>query len=223
MTGQFFSVKEALAVGWQTTKKHFWFFVILLLTVGLINAAPSLLDQFFPGAGPALMISSKFVLWVLSTVAGMGLIRISLKLSRSEAAEFADLFSCFSLIFKYFLASLLYGLIVLGGLILLVVPGLIWAVTFQYYSYFVIDQELGPGEALRKSAAITQGARWDLFKLDFIIMLLYVIGTIPLMLGLFVTIPVSMLALAHVYRELLARHETMQLPPQPPPPDDFSI
>ena len=50
---------------------------------------------------------------------------MSLRLSDKENAGYADLFSCFPLFFKYLIGSILYGLIVIGGLLLLIIPGII--------------------------------------------------------------------------------------------------
>ena len=79
----------------------------------------------------------------------MGLIRIPLRLHDNKGVGFTDVFSCFLLFFNYLFGAILYGLIIFVGIILLIIPGIIWAIKFQFYSYFIVDEGLGPIEALK--------------------------------------------------------------------------
>ena len=71
---------------------------------------------------------------------------------------------------------ILYGLIVLAGMILLVIPGIIWAVKLQYFSYFIIDKKLAPIEALKESSRITTGIKWDVFAFCSVLIVINLIG-----------------------------------------------
>ena len=102
------------------------------------------------------------------------------------------------------LSSVMLGLIVIGGTLLLIIPGIIWAVKFQFYGYFIVDEQAGPVEALIKSSMITEGAKWDLFIFGFCIGVINMLGALMLIVGLFATIPTTMVALAYVYRRLVA-------------------
>jgi uncharacterized membrane protein len=72
----------------------------------------------------------------------------------------------------------------------------------MFFSYFVVDQELGPIEALKRSAEITQGVKGDLFLLGLALGGINLLGAVALLIGLFATIPTAMLATAFVYRRL---------------------
>jgi len=87
---------------------------------------------------------------------------------------------------------------------LLIIPGIIWAIKFYFFSYLIVDKGLGPIEALKRSSAITDGSKWDLFLLGLLLFGINLIGAIPFFLGWFVTIPISMVATAFVYRKLLS-------------------
>jgi uncharacterized membrane protein len=137
----------------------------------------------------------------------MGLITISLKLIDGSKAELGDLFSRVHLFFKYLGGEILYGLIILAGLVLLIVPGVLWALKFALVGYFIMDRELGPVEALRKSAAATAGAKWNLFLLVLLLAGINLLGALALVVGLFATIPTTVVAVAFVYRRLLAQLE----------------
>lgn len=152
---------------------------------------------------PVLSIIIQIASFVLSMIIGMGLIKICLRFCDGEKGEFSDLFSCYPLFFKYLVGSILYGLIVVVGLILLIIPGIIWAIKFQFFDYLIVDKGLGPIDALEKSSEITRGVKWDLFIFAILLGIINLLGLLCLLVGLFVTIPVTMVAIAFVYRKLL--------------------
>ncbi|MDP6642352.1 MAG: hypothetical protein QGF74_03165 [Candidatus Nanoarchaeia archaeon] len=136
------------------------------------------------------------------TLITMGVTKISLKFSNNEEGEYEDLISCYPLFFKYLASSIVYMLIMMGGLLLLIIPGIIWAIQFQFYNYFIIDKGLGPIEALKSSSRITKGVKWKLLGFLVVILLINLVGALALVIGLFATIPTSMVAVAFVYRKL---------------------
>lgn len=210
MATQKFSKSEALRFGWNTMKSNLGFFIGLLIVTYLICLVPSITAELLAKKAPILSIVINIAGIVLSIVIQMGLIRISLRFCNNEKGEFADLFSCFPLFFKYLAGSILYTLITWVGIILLIIPGIIWAIKFQFFHYFIVDKGVGPIEALRRSSKITKGAKWDLFLFDILLMLVNLLGAICLLIGLFATIPTTMVAMAFVYRKLLAQIEVAQ-------------
>lgn len=206
-----FSKKEAIKFGWDAMKANFWFFVKLLIVVWLIYFIPIyFIPRFIANliVNNALVISvitviTNLAFLVLSTIVTMGLIKIFLKFSNNEKGELSDIFSSYPLFFKYLFGSILYGLITFGGFILLIVPGIIWAVRFQFFSYLIVDKGLKPIEALKKSSVITDGARWNLFVFGLLLGGINILGALCLGIGLFTTIPTTMIAQAFVYRKLL--------------------
>ena len=96
----------------------------------------------------------------------MGITKISLKILDGENGKYTDLFSCTALFFKYLGASILYGLIIFAGSLLFIIPGIIWAIRYQFCIYFVIDKGLRPIEALKMSSKIIKGNKRKLFYLN---------------------------------------------------------
>ncbi|MFH1233046.1 MAG: DUF975 family protein [Patescibacteria group bacterium] len=209
MTTEKFSKKEAIKFGWEITKNNLVFFIGLLIVAGLISTIPSIISEAIKTNSFALYIVINIVSQILGLIIGMGLIRITLKFCDNKKGEFSDLFSCFPLFFKYLLGSILYGLIVLGGMILLIVPGIIWAIEFQFFGYFIVDKGLGPIEALKKSSAITKNTKWDLFLFSLLLIGINLLGILCLGVGLFAAIPTIMVATAFVYRKLLVQIENI--------------
>jgi hypothetical protein len=147
------------------------------------------------------------VLWIIKWIAQVGLIKIFLKVYDNEPASAREVFSYAHLAVKYLLASLLYSLIVLGGLLLLVVPGVIWGMKYQMYALLILDKNLGIKEAFKKSAELTSGAKLSLFVFMFVIGFINLGGILCLVVGLLITVPVTLMAYVHVYRSLLSQSE----------------
>lgn len=225
-----FSKTEAIRFGWDTTRQNFWFFVGLLIVFWLVGVfIPGLIRGFIEGVfgKPSLldptviilpfgaMIASLFFVLVgaiLQIIVGLGLIGIVLKFCDNGKPRIADLFASYRLFFQYLFGSILYSLIILGGIILFVIPGIIWAFKFMFFGYFIVDKHVGPVEALKRSAAITKGAKWNLFLFALLLWLINLLGALALFVGLFVTIPTTIVAMGFVYRKLLRQQELAQNP-----------
>ena len=208
MANAFFSKGEALSFGWDTVKEHFWHLVVLLIIGFAVEIAPSIVFALFPESmeeNIAITVIEGFISSAVSYFITMGFINISLKFCGGEKPEIGDLFSCFPLLLKYLIGTLLYGLIALAGLILLVVPGVIWILKFQFYGYLIVDQEMGPIEALKRSYAITTDVKLDLFLFALMLIGINILGLLALLLGLFATIPLAMIGTAFIYLRLRDR------------------
>lgn len=61
---------------------------------------------------------------------------------------------------RYFLTSLLMGIIVAIGFVLLIIPGIVFWVWYSFALYFVVTQGLGPRDALKASKKLVRGHFW---------------------------------------------------------------
>ncbi len=197
-----FSKKEALVYAWETFKKNWQFLLVVIIVVAAVNFIPSIFQNQLKNNFPAFSFVLGLAAKILQIVVSIGLIAISLKFIDGKKPIIEDLFKHYNLAWNYFLSSLLYGLIVFAGVLLLVVPGIIWAVKFQFYSYFVVDKKMGPLEAISASGKLTQGHKWNLFLLGLIFAGLCLLGIIAFGIGIFIVWPVIMIATAYVYRKL---------------------
>lgn len=198
-----FSKKEAISFGWKTTKENFWFFVGILFIMGLVKFFPAVAKEILKGEGKSLIDILNIVSVILGIILGMGLIKICLKFYDQEKSKFSDLFSQYPLFFKMLFGSIFYTLIVIFGFILLLIPGIIFAVKFYLFEYFIVDKGLGPIEALKKSWRIAKGSGWNLFAFLLLISAINLLGALAFMVGLLLTLPTTALATVFVYRKLL--------------------
>ena len=192
-----FSGREAVRFGWDRLKSHLVFFLTVMVIKGLIDRAPDIVEKMVGRVDPAPFLPNEMFivpsdiltvfllvlhifLFIIATLARMGMLKIALKLNDDEPVRVKDLFSCYPVLFRYFLGTLYYWLIVLGGLVLLVVPGVIWAIRYRFYGFFVVDEGVGPIDSLRKSAEITRGSIWDLFLFTLLLTGVLLLGVLCL-------------------------------------------
>jgi len=206
-----FSKKEAISFGWNIMQKNFWFFAGILAFIILVQCLHGVLNYFIEKSDSLsiTLLGSIIAIgfWILEVTLSLGLIRVSLDLADGLKGKFTTLFSCTSFFIKYLIAQILYNLIVLGGLILLVIPGIIWAIKFQFFAYLIVDKRLGPIQALKKSSQITKGSKWDLFLLGILFFFINLLGVLLLFVGLFFTVPIVIMASVFVYRKLSSQLE----------------
>jgi uncharacterized membrane protein len=198
-----FTLGEAIKFGWEKMKKHFWFFVGLLIITCLIQVVPTGIANIFKHKVFILYVFLIIGAWIIQTIVKMGVIKITLDVVDKDEASLNNLFSRVELLGKFILGSILYGFIVFAGLILLIVPGIIWAIKYQFFSFLIVDKKLSPLEAIKKSGEITSGNKSKLFWLGIMFLLINIAGAICLLIGLFATIPTTMVAMAYVYRKLM--------------------
>lgn len=215
---QKFIKKEAIKFGWNTMKDNIRFFIILLIILLLISFVPGQISENIRSDYPALSFIVTIIGWILNVIVYLGVIKITLRFVNNEKGEFSDLFSQYPLCFKYVLATIVYNLVVFVGIILFIIPGIIWGIKYQFFDYFIVDKRLGPIESIKRSAEITKGSKWNLFLFSILLGLINLAGVMCLLVGLFVTIPTTMIAQAFVYRKLLSYIERTSMPESSIPP-----
>ncbi|MAG59600.1 hypothetical protein CMO96_02305 [Candidatus Woesebacteria bacterium] len=207
---QKFSKTEAVAFGWKTIKAHIWMLIPVFLMVWLIPVvAYSIAGGFasfnFNSGGDFDAGSNgiaSLLSWGISTLLAIGLLKILLSFADTGTAEFDELFTNYKLFIKYAFTSILLGIIVFFGFVLLIIPGIIFSTRLQFAPYFVVDKGVGPFEAIRKSWGATRGSFFNLILLWLMFIGINFVGFLALGIGLLVTIPLTGIALAHVYRKL---------------------
>ncbi|MBA2123343.1 hypothetical protein B9J78_00080 [bacterium Unc6] len=208
MTTKKFSKGEAIRFGWNTMKSNFGFFIGLLIVLGLLLIVPGVIAEMVKKVNVFLGIIFHIADFVLTIIISIGLVKIALRFCDNEKGRFTDLFSQCHLFFDYMFAGIFYFLIVLGGTLLLIIPGIILLIKFCFFEYFIVDKKAGPIESLKRSWVITRKVKWDLFVFFLMLLGINLFGALCLLIGLFATIPATMVAMAFVYRKLLSQIET---------------
>ncbi|MEY4746975.1 MAG: hypothetical protein RLZZ416_24 [Candidatus Parcubacteria bacterium] len=196
-----FSASGSIKAGWRIFKERPWFLVGVMLLSALAGFGIGEISSLF-GTSGILGVLGALVNFLLNTLLGLCITAFMLKAHDSiRDAAIVDLWHPRPF-FSYLGATVLNGIIVVVGLIVLVIPGIIFGIMLLFTPYLVVDRDLTPIKALKESARITKGNRWQLFMLLILMLLINILGIIALLVGLLVTIPVTSLAIVHAYRAL---------------------
>lgn len=209
-----FEYGEAIKAGWELTKKH-WRFILAYfgILIGL-----EIISGLFGGNAKEPSVFGSLIALVISIVTyviSFAFNRAGIRLAGGKSAQVADLFWFdLKIILSFMAVSVLYVLIVVAGLLLLIIPGIIFALMFGQAVMVIADRGLGPIAALKESKKLTEGQKWRLFVWGWVQGLVMLGGFLLFVVGVFVAIPVVMMAQFYVYTKLrdnafakLSQHE----------------
>jgi uncharacterized membrane protein len=194
-----FTVGEAISFGWDRFKANFGPLAIVALVVWGVEFVLNLLIR--PDTGSALFVT-QMLYFVLASIIAMGWITISLEVVDGRTVEVSDVWKHIDKLGPYILAAVLFGVMFTIGLVLLIIPGILVAVTFAFYGFCILDRNLGAIEGLKRSAEITRGYRGQLFLFGLALIGLNLLGLLLLIIGVLVTSGISLIAAGYVYRKL---------------------
>lgn len=187
--------------GWGVVKKEYKLIYTLIGAYFIYQIIQSIVTSLFDQEIIAIIISLSFT--VITIFLQIGFIKIILKLVDDKKTKFQELWAYPQYLIRFIVASILYGLAVVGGLIFFVIPGIYIAIRLQFYSYILIDKDASAMESLKKSWKISQGNVINLILFTLLIIGLNLLGALALMVGLLITIPVSFIAATVLYRKLV--------------------
>jgi uncharacterized membrane protein len=128
-----------------------------LVAMLIISVAESVL-MWIPFGGIAVLL--------VSAPLSLGLALFSLNLSRNRNAELEQVFDGFKNFGTAFLAYLLMAIFIFLWLLLLIVPGIIAALSYALTPYIIVENPtIQPMDAIDKSKAMMDGYKAKLFRL----------------------------------------------------------
>ena len=182
---------DYVKTGWDLFKQYPGGFVGFCLLYFLIQVALKAIP--YVGAVAAVVINTPLL---------MGNFIVSAKLLHGQPPEFRDFFEGFQYFLPLLLLSLVAGLFIGIGTILLVIPGIYLAVAYLFASYLVVDRRLDFWPAMELSRRTVTPRWFGYFAFMLLLALLNLAGALLLGLGLLVTIPLSFCAVTAAYADL---------------------
>jgi len=198
-----FTIGEAIGFGWETFKGKAGILTALVLILLVIGGIFGYLSNLSIDANPDWVVLINIASIVVNTIVQVGVIKLTLELTFSREVSLGCLFTNWRYFFRYLIASILYALIVVGGLVLFIVPGVIWGIKYSYFGYNIVEKDMGIIESLQESSRITMGYKGKLFWFNVVSVLLFVAGFVVLGVGIVVTYPIILVAKAYIYKELI--------------------
>ncbi len=157
--------------GWAVLWPNF----AMLLLMFIVYAAIS-------GVSAVPLLGTVFIVIPLE----LGYANVFLRAVRKEKFEVEHVFSGFQNYWNSVKAGVLVLLIVLGGLILLIVPGIVFGCKLAFVPYLVVDRKMAATEAIKESWRMTNGHSMEVFGIGLLGILLAIAGLICLVVGVII-------------------------------------
>lgn len=193
---------------------YFAVFVPLSMVLGIIQGitgamTPRNTESISSVIAPLVMVVSQVVVQVFSMFLALGMTRIGLNLVSGKTVSVGMLFGEGRKLLRVFGAAIIVGLMVLGGLLLLIVPGIYIALRYSQYMMAIVDRDMGVMESLSYSSSITTNNRWKLFLLYLLACAIAIAGLLACGVGLIFAMPVIWLSYIAAYRWMQYGHRAM--------------
>ncbi|MFQ5891587.1 MAG: hypothetical protein ACE5HW_02185 [Candidatus Methanofastidiosia archaeon] len=173
-------IGKYIGEAWDLTKDNLGTFVVAFLIIA---------------------IAGNIVPIVLSAPLTVGFYVIASKAKKGEA-DLGDLAKGFDVFGSTVLAQLVRAILIVVGLIFCILPGLVFALWYMYTLVVIAEKKVGFQEAMKESKEIVSKEFFD--HVIFVIVLFFInfIGFLLCVVGLLVTVPLSMTALVMAYQDL---------------------
>lgn len=188
------SIKELLKFGWLKTKENLWFIIGFQILFYLVN--------FLSG--------DSILSYIVSLITGAVFTSVILRITENDKVDFKNIFQKLNVdkILHYFVTTTIVSIFVFAGFILLIVPGVIISLMTVFTSFIVLENEklswkdVSFWKAIKDSKKLTYGYKWFLFKFMLVALLINLLGLLFFGVGLLLSIPVTAIALASIYKKI---------------------
>lgn len=200
-----------MAIAWARFKDVWAPLVGASLLVLILSVVTSLAPKVVLEPTPSFALTRPASLpwiaaqWSLGAFFNVGLIRMMLVTARGGTPTFRTILSGWDRFLPMLATNLLGAIAMSVGLVLLIVPGIIVGYGIAFATYFVVDANLGPIEALRESWQATRGQKFELFILSLLSGLVCLAGLAACGVGLVASYPVCTLAFAVAFTRATGR------------------
>jgi uncharacterized membrane protein len=164
--------------------------------------------------GLLLLLCVWFVYYIISLFLIMGWNQIGLDIYATGTSSFSRLWVPMPKIFTFYLTAILYTVIVAGGTLLLIIPGIIWAIKYGFADLIVVDSNHRALEALKASDKLTYGYKWNLLFFAFIAIMIACASVITI-IGPIILSYVMFLSRVYIFKKLQEQWQTQHEPPTP--------
>lgn len=151
------SLQEALHLSCSNLRgfifRTFILFVIIALNIILL--------ELLPNKGIFFNILKEILHLFIEGIVGISITEMNLTLIDKEKFRFKKM--RLKYLFPYIVASFIYYLSAFLGLLCFIIPGIMIMIRFSFWGFYVVDRDLRPVEAMKKSWNTTKGCSWKLF------------------------------------------------------------
>jgi uncharacterized membrane protein len=118
-------------------------------------------------------------------------------------AEFGDLFMGFNFFVPALVASLVISVFVCIGTLFCIIPGIVVAAMYKFTYLFIVDKRMDFWQAMEASRAVVRNDYFGFSMFLVALFFLNVLGFICCVVGLLVTMPMTIAAITVAYQEIV--------------------
>jgi uncharacterized membrane protein len=202
------SVSGTFGHSWDVLKKYLPELLLVVFIEILLSLPLGVGSYVFNFPGYNLVTTNIFNLvytFVVMLPVSYGCSWVYLKAVRGEPFRVTDIFFAYQSFANILIANVLVGLIIGCGILLLIVPGIIFACKLAFVPYLVMDKKMEAIDAIRESWHMTSGHAGTIFLMGVVSCFVALGGLICFIVGIFpATIWIS-LAFAAMYMAVAGR------------------
>ena len=205
------SVGNALGYGWTKFTQNVG--TVLLLAL-LVVVASAVLGGIGTGIDRAIFGTpdpgslqqtgntfSSLLGFIGQTVLGAIIVRGALDLTEGRALDIGSLFGRISW-GPVFLLAVLVAIIETIGILLFFLPGIIAMFFLSFATYFLIDQDLSPVDAIKASVTFVWRNAGKALIWAIVAFLVTIVGLCLFCVGILATMPIALIGTAYTYKKL---------------------
>ncbi|UCF79420.1 MAG: hypothetical protein JSW03_04035 [Candidatus Eiseniibacteriota bacterium] len=201
--------------GWQVLWKYFLELLLISIVLFLFS-----LPTWLSEAAEHVHIGAAVLLWLFTVIYGVlllapieyGVAFGFLKAARLDRLDVKDIFEVFQNWANAVLANILVAFIVGVGILLLIIPGIVFACKLAFVPYIIVDRKLDAIQAVKESWRMTNGHALTVFLVGLLAIPISLAGLLCFIVGIIPAVMWIRLAFASLY------HAVSQSAGAPPAP-----
>jgi uncharacterized membrane protein len=171
-----------ISEGWQMVRADLGTYVLLCLVFTAVSSVVPIVLQ-----GPLLV---GFHIFCIKRILNRG-------------GELGDLFKGFDYFLPAFVASLIISVFVFVGTLVCLIPGLVVAAMYKFTYLFILDKRMDFWPAMQASHAVVKNDYFGFTMFLLLMALVNLLGFLCCIVGLLVSIPVTLAAITVAYKEIV--------------------
>ena len=206
-----FSKKDLIVKAFNIYKKHIFSLTVIYASVFIVMwGATQVTRELIISPEISNLYAFIFIAgnFFVQTMMGMWVVYLALKIDVNFIPKLSDFMREVNLYPRFIAVSFIVLVVFYLGLALFIVPGLFVLSAFVFSTYDVLDKPHSIFKSIAYSYKITKGHRINILLFVFLLVLLNLIGTIT-MIGLLLSVPVTSIAMAHLYHFLSCKYESI--------------
>jgi uncharacterized membrane protein len=200
------TISGSYGFGWEKMWQHFLYLFLVAVIVGFANAPTSIVRESEIADTAGMVLIQIFVAayaFLVLPVIKYGGDLLYVRCMRDEKIDISEMFNGFKNNYlNIILANLLTFAIVGLGIVFFIIPGIILGCRLVFVSYLVMDKKMEPVAAVEKSWAMTRGHGWKIFGMGLLAILVFILGLLCLIVGVFFALMWIGTAFASLYHAI---------------------